>query len=185
MGHGASKIYTRTGDNGATSTGDGERVSKDSGKIEAAGCVDELSSVIGLLLVEDMPEAIQAQLLEIQHDLSDLNGSLAFSNKKFPDPERITRLEGIIDLVNADLQPLREFILPGGSRAATLGHLARTVCRRAERRVVCLAREELTHEMAVTYLNRLSDLLFVMARALNRHAGIPDVLQDRSRFYET
>lgn len=176
MGHRLSKIYTRTGDQGTTGLGDGTRVSKDHARVEAFGTVDELNSVIGLLLTETLPADIHAALTDIQHDLFDLGGELCIPGRTRMQEGQITRLENILDSLNADLPMLKEFILPGGSRPAALAHLARTVCRRAERRTIALAKSESVPPASIKYLNRLSDLLFVMARALNRHAGQPDVL---------
>ena len=176
MGHRLSKIYTRTGDKGTTGLGGGTRASKDSVRVEAFGTVDELNSVIGVLLTEDLPENLHNTLTDIQHDLFDLGGELCVPGRQTLVEENITRLETLLDALNADLPYLKEFILPGGSRAAALTHVARTVCRRAERRIVSLSRVEDVPQTSVKYINRLSDLLFVMARVLNKHAGVPDVL---------
>lgn len=176
MGHRLSKIYTRTGDQGDTGLGDGTRVPKDHPRVEAYGTVDELNSILGLLLTEEFPEMLRDALIDIQHDLFDLGGELCIPGHTALTETRVTQLERILDMLNDDLTPLKEFILPGGSRAAALSHLGRTVCRRAERRVIALSRSENVSAVAIKYLNRLSDLLFVMARALNKHAGRPDVL---------
>lgn len=176
MGHRLSKIYTRTGDKGDTGLGDGTRVPKDSTRVEAYGTVDELNSVLGVLLTEHLPADLRAALTDIQHDLFDLGGELCIPGRTVLADVRVTQLEQILDQLNTDLTPLKEFILPGGSRAAALCHLARTVCRRAERRTITLGKSESVSPVAVKYLNRLSDLLFVMARALNQHAGQADVL---------
>jgi cob(I)alamin adenosyltransferase len=176
MGHRLSKIYTRTGDDGTTGLGDGTRVTKDHPRVEAFGTVDELNSVLGLLLAETLPEDIRAALTDIQHDLFDLGGELSVPGRAAISDARVTELEHALDHLNAALAPLKEFILPGGSRAAALAHLARTVCRRAERHVVTLAKVEVLSPTVIRYLNRLSDLLFVMARTLNRAAGQTDVL---------
>lgn len=176
MGHRLSKIYTRTGDKGTTGLGGGTRVSKDSARIEAFGTVDELNSVVGLLLAEDLPDNLRTALTDIQHDLFDVGGELCVPGRQTLAEANITRLENLLDALNADLPYLKEFILPGGSRAATLAHVARTVCRRAERRIVSLSRAEEVPQTSVKYINRLSDLLFVMARVLNKHAGVSDVL---------
>jgi cob(I)alamin adenosyltransferase len=175
MGHRLSKIYTRTGDRGTTSIGNGRRVDKDHAQVEASGSIDELNSVIGLLACEALPADVASPLAEIQQDLFDLGGDLCVPERGAIDNARVGELEQILDRFNADLAPLDEFILPGGSRAAALCHVARTVCRRAERRLVTLRRSEPVADAALTYLNRLSDLLFVLARALNRHAGNADV----------
>jgi cob(I)alamin adenosyltransferase len=179
MGHRLTRIYTRTGDGGSTGLGDGTRVQKDSLRVEALGAVDELNSVIGVLLAEPVPEDVCSQLTAIQHDLFDLGGELSIPGYTRIAAEHVQQLEALLDAHNAGLEPLKEFILPGGSRAAALCHLARTVCRRAERRVVSLASAEALSAYCQQYLNRLSDLLFVLSRVLNRHAGQPDVLWRR------
>jgi len=176
MGHRLSKIYTRTGDSGTTTLGDGSRVDKDSLRVEAYGTVDELNSIIGLLLTHELPNDIRDTLTDIQHELFDLGGELCIPGHAAIDDTQVTRLETRLDELNADLKPLKEFILPGGAAAAALCHLARTVCRRAERRAVSLAKVESVSAPAIKYLNRLSDLLFVLARVLNKLAGHPDVL---------
>lgn len=193
MGHRLSKIYTRTGDDGTTGLGDGSRVKKTDRRIEAIGTVDELNSLVGLLLARELPGEIHNALTDIQHDLFDLGGELSIpTHMEVPVPreagsrerpghsaiaeQQIKRLETILDKFNADLPPLKEFILPGGSEASAVCHLARSVCRRAERRVIHLGEEEKINTAATKYLNRLSDLLFVLARALNVHAGRTDVL---------
>lgn len=179
MGHRLSKIYTRTGDDGTTGLGDGTRVSKDSLRVEAYGSVDELNSVIGLLLTHELSEDIRACLTDVQHRLFDLGGELCIPGHEALRQEQVKRLEETLDDLNSGLQPLKEFILPGGSSAAAMCHVARTICRRAERRVVSLRRAEAVSSTAVTYLNRLSDLLFVIARTLNARSGRSDVLWQR------
>lgn len=181
MGHRLSKIYTRTGDAGTTGLADGSRVSKDSARIAALGDLDELNSVVGLLLTEGLPEDIRALLTGIQHDLFDLGGEMAIPGAALLDERAIDALEAAIDRYNADLGPLKEFILPGGTRAAALAHLARGVCRRAERQLVGLAATEAVGEAGRKYVNRLSDLLFVLGRTLNRLAGRGDVLWQKNR----
>lgn len=182
MGHRLSKIYTRTGDAGDTGLGDGGRVPKDSARVEAFGTVDELNSAIGLLRAQPgLPEDIDHALLEIQHDLFDLGGELCLPGHQALAPERIAWLEQVLDDLNADLPPLKEFVLPGGNLAAAHAHLARTLCRRAERRVVTLHHSEPVRAPVLGYLNRLSDLLFVMARVLARRDGGAEVLWDRTR----
>jgi len=181
MGHRLSKIVTRTGDSGTTGLADGSRVAKDSARIEAIGAVDELNSVIGLVLTDPLPEAIRALLIDVQHDLFDLGGELSIPGHTALTAAHIERLENAVEDYNADLPPLKEFILPGGTRAAALAHIARTVCRRAERALVTLAAGETVSQASRTYLNRLSDLLFVLARALNRAAGSADVLWQKGR----
>ncbi len=181
MGKRLSKIYTRTGDAGTTGLGDGSRVDKDSARVEAYGTVDELNSLLGVLRAHDLPGEIDGPLLDVQHDLFDLGGELCIPGHTLVRAERVTELERVLDGLNAGLPALEEFILPGGSEAAALCHLARTVCRRAERGVVTLSRTETVSEPALAYLNRLSDLLFVMARVLARHAGGSEVLWSRER----
>lgn len=183
MGNRLSKIATRTGDDGSTGLGDGSRVGKDSLRVQAMGDVDELNSHIGLLLCEDMPDALRNELLSIQHDLFDLGGELCIPGYAMITQTQVARLDRLLEKYNATLPALKEFILPGGSRAAAQAHVCRTVCRRAERRVVMLGHQESTKESPRQYLNRLSDLLFVLSRVLNRYAGGSDVLwkKDRNR----
>ena len=176
MGHRLSKIYTRTGDAGETGLGDGTRVAKDSLRVHALGEVDELNSVLGLLLAEELPTGVRAALCSIQHDLFDLGAEVCIPGHASMSEIRVTRLEELLDGYNRELPALKEFILPGGSRAASLAHLARTVCRRAERALVALARAEPVGVSARKYVNRLSDLLFVLGRVLNRAGGGSDVL---------
>lgn len=176
MGHRLSRIYTRTGDDGTTGLGDGSRVAKDDPRVEAYGTVDELNSCVGLVLAEPLPENVQAILVEIQHELFDLGSELCVPGYHAITPDHIARLESFLDELNAALPPLKEFILPGGGRAASACHLARTVCRRAERRVFSLAKEMEVSPEALKYLNRLSDLLFVIARVLARHDTGSEVL---------
>jgi cob(I)alamin adenosyltransferase len=175
MGHRLSKITTRTGDAGETGLGDGSRVPKDSPRIAALGDVDELNSALGLMLAEDVPEPFRAVLEQVQHDLFDLGGELSIPGHVLLKAERVEALERQLEGWNAELAPLKEFILPGGSRAAAAAHLARTVCRRAERSVVALGQREPVSDDVRRYLNRLSDLLFVAGRKLNRAAGRDDV----------
>src|SRR5262245_57092287 len=175
MGHRLSKITTRTGDAGETGLGDGKRVAKDHPRVAALGEVDELNSALGLVLAEDLPPEIRDALGEVQQDLLDLGGELSIPGHSLLKAERVAVLEAHTEKWNAELAPLKEFILPGGSRAAAAAHLARTVCRRAERAVVALARKEPVSEAARRYLNRLSDLLFVAGRRLNQAAGVGDV----------
>jgi cob(I)alamin adenosyltransferase len=179
MGHRLSKITTRTGDAGETGLGDGARVPKDSPRIAALGDIDELNSTIGLLLSEEIPPEMRAVLEQVQHDLFDLGGELSIPGHSLLKDSQVEALEAQLERWNAGLPPLKEFILPGGSRAAAAAHLARTVCRRAERALVALARTEAVGMPARLYLNRLSDLLFVGARALNRAAGRADVQWQR------
>ena len=176
MGHRLSRITTRTGDAGDTGLGDGSRVAKDSARIAALGDVDELNCAIGLVLAEqELPAPLRAALEQVQHDLFDLGGELSIPGHALLTEAQVEFLDQQLAAWNAELAPLKEFILPGGSRAAAAAHLARTVCRRAERSVVALARAEPVGAQARRYLNRLSDLLFVAGRALNRAAGRGDV----------
>ena len=168
MGNRLSKIYTKTGDDGSTGLGDGSRVAKDDARVEAYGTVDELNSCLGVLLAEPLPEAITDCLDRVQHELLDLGGELCIPGYSAITPEHVTRLEQELDAFNADLPPLKEFILPGGSRAAAACHVARTVCRRAERRTFTLHRQVPVNPETLRYLNRLSDLLFVQARVIAR-----------------
>ncbi|WP_019139521.1 cob(I)yrinic acid a,c-diamide adenosyltransferase [Noviherbaspirillum massiliense] len=181
MGNRLSKIATRTGDNGTTGLGDGSRTTKDSLRIQAIGDVDELNSHLGLLLCEDLPQAMAEELISIQHDLFDLGGELCIPGYAMLGETHVTRLDGLLQKYNADLPPLKDFILPGGSRAASLAHVCRTVCRRAERSLVSLGNHEALNDPPRQYLNRLSDLLFVLSRVLNRHAGRGDVLWEKDR----
>jgi len=176
MGHRLSKIYTRTGDDGTTGLGDGTRVPKNHSRVEAFGSVDELNSVLGLLLCEALDDGMRTALTHVQHTLFDLGGELCIPGRSVIAETQVTELENLLDRLNANLAPLQEFILPGGTRAAAICHLARTVCRRAERRVYTLSRSEPVSPVTLKYLNRLSDLLFVMARAMNQASGVPDVL---------
>lgn len=176
MGHRVSKVYTRTGDDGTTGLGDGSRAPKDSARVAAYGTTDELNCVLGLLLVEDVPESVRRCLLRVQHELFDLGGELCVPGWTVIDAADVTRLEQDLDGFNEALPPLKDFILPGGGRAGATCHLARTVCRRAEREVVTLAANESINEQARHYLNRLSDLLFVLARVLGRASGAGEVL---------
>jgi cob(I)alamin adenosyltransferase len=175
MGHRLSKITTRTGDKGETGLGDGSRVPKDHPRVAALGDVDELNSALGVLLAEELPAEVRDAFVPVQQDLLDLGGELSIPGHALLKPERVEVLEKILEGWNDKLAPLKEFILPGGSRAAAAAHVARTVCRRAERSVVALARTEKVSEGARQYLNRLSDLLFVAGRILNQAAGVGDV----------
>jgi cob(I)alamin adenosyltransferase len=181
MGHRLSKIVTRTGDAGTTGLGDGSRVAKDSVRIDAIGAVDELNSALGVLQTEALPPDIAALLADVQHDLFDLGGELSIPGYSALDDGYVARLEATVEHYNETLAPLKDFILPGGTRAAALAHVARTVCRRAERSVVRLAGSESVSEPARKYLNRLSDLLFVLGRVLNHAAGAADVLWQKGR----
>lgn len=176
MGNRLSKIYTRTGDKGDTGLGDGSRVDKDHIRVEAFGTVDELNSVIGMILAHEIPKDIRLCLNKVQHHLFDLGGELCIPGHTALNESYITYLENILDDLNRDLPNLKEFILPAGGHATSACHLARTVCRRAERRVVTLAKDEATSPFTISYLNRLSDLLFVMTRVLARSENGSEVL---------
>ncbi len=192
MGNRLSKIYTRTGDDGTTGLGDGQRIAKDHERVEAYGAVDELNSAIGVLLaVPELPAQVSSCLTEIQHELFDLGGELCIPGSRAIKPEQVARLEQELDEFNEPLPPLKDFILPGGGPMAAACHLARAIARRAERRVWTLVtieasasadRESINPE-ATRYLNRLSDLLFVIARVLSRHERGSEVLwrHDRKR----
>jgi len=180
MGHRLSKIYTRTGDDGSTGLGDGMRVPKEHLRVEAYGTVDEANSALGIVLaVPGLPGPVAEVLTEVQHDLFDLGGELCIPGHRAITAEYVQRLEHTLDRFNDDLPPLKDFILPGGGPAAAACHLARTVVRRAERRVWALARGESVAAEVPQYLNRLSDLLFVIARVLARHEHGSEVLWRR------
>jgi len=181
MGNRLSRIYTRTGDDGSTGLGDGTRVGKDSARVEAYGTVDEANACIGLLLATDMPETVRDLLTRIQHQLFDLGGELCIPGHAAIFDADIDALEAQLDQFNEDLPALKEFILPGGGEAAARCHIARTVVRRAERRTVELARLENVRPQPVQYLNRLSDLLFVLCRVLARASGHGEVLWKHER----
>ena len=176
MGHRLSKIYTRTGDKGTTGLGDGSRVEKDNLRVEAFGTVDELNSTVGLVLATKLPIGIQSILNRVQHELFDLGGELCVPGTTLIPDRYIDGLEADLDMLNKNLPPLKDFILPGGSDSAARCHLARTVCRRAERRVVALAHDEDVNPATIRYLNRLSDFLFVAARVIARADGGAEVL---------
>ena len=182
MANRLTKIYTRTGDDGSTGLGDGARVAKESLRVEAYGTVDETNSFIGVVLaVPTLPGAVRSCLTDVQHDLFDLGGELCIPGHRMITAAYIDRLESTLDGFNEELPPLKDFILPGGGTAAAACHVARTVCRRAERRVWSLARVEEVAPEAVKYLNRLSDLLFVLARVLARHEQGSEVIWRRTR----
>ena len=181
MGNRLSKIYTRTGDDGSTGLGDGSRAPKESPRVEAYGTVDEANSAIGLLLAAAMPDDVRELLTAVQHQLFDLGGELCIPGHAAIHDADIERLEARLDHYNDALPPLKEFILPGGGEAAARCHVARTVVRRAERATVALSRGESVRPQAVGYLNRLSDLLFVLARVLARHDGHGEVLWQHER----
>jgi cob(I)alamin adenosyltransferase len=181
MGNRLSKIATRTGDNGTTGLGDGTRTDKDSARIASLGDVDELNSFVGLLLCEPMPDDLREELITIQHDLFDLGGELCIPGYQMITEAHVERLDTLLAKYNATLPTLQEFILPAGSRAASIAHVCRTVCRRAERAIVTLGKNETINDHPRQYVNRLSDLMFVLARVLNRFAGGSDVLWQHER----
>ena len=181
MGHRLSRIYTRTGDDGSTGLGDGSRTGKDSLRVEAYGTVDEANSCIGVVLAAGVPAPVHDLLTAVQHQLFDLGGELCIPGHAAIGDDDVTRLEQHLDRFNADLPPLKEFILPGGGEAAARCHVTRTVVRRAERCAVALARVEDVRPQAVRYLNRLSDLLFVLCRVLAREGGHGEVTWQHER----
>jgi cob(I)alamin adenosyltransferase len=182
MGNRLTKIYTRTGDDGSTGLGDGARVPKESPRVEAYGTVDEANCAIGVLLaIPNLPAEVKDCLLEVQHDLFDLGGELCIPGHRIVTPAYILRLEAKLDEFNEALPPLKDFILPGGGPAAAACHVARAVCRRAERRSWTLARVEEVAPDVLRYLNRLSDLLFVIARLLARHEQGTETVWHRRR----
>ena len=177
MGNRLSKIYTRTGDDGSTGLGDGMRVPKEHLRVEAYGTVDEANSAVGVVLaVPGLPQEVVDCLTDVQHTMFDLGGELCIPGHRVIKAEDVERLEQTLDRFNEHLPPLKDFILPGGSEAAARCHLARTVCRRAERLLVSLAKVENINETSLRYLNRLSDLLFVIARVLARANGGQEVI---------
>jgi len=176
MGYRLSKIYTRTGDDGTTGLTDGSRINKDSARIVAIGSIDELNSLIGQVCSEQINPDSHALLTEVQHRLFDMGGELSMPGHQLLQADSIALLENKLDEMNTELEPLKDFILPGGCKAAAVCHVARSVCRRAERNVVTLSRDEEVSKYVQSYLNRLSDLLFVLARYLNKVSGQTDVL---------
>ena len=181
MGNRLSKIYTRTGDDGTTGLGDGTRVAKDSARVNAYGTVDEANSSIGVVLAAQVPDDIRQLLTTVQHQLFDLGGELCIPGHAAISAEDVDALERQLDHYNDDLSPLKDFILPAGGEAAARCHLARTIVRRAERETVTLARHDAVRPEAIRYLNRLSDLLFVLARVLARADGQGEVLWNHAR----
>jgi len=182
MGNRLSKIYTRTGDDGTTGLGDGSRVAKDSLRVEAYGTVDEANSAIGAVLaVDTVSPPIRESLIQVQHDLFELGGELCIPGHVAITNDYVERIEVDLDFFNKDLPPLKEFVLPGGGRAAAACHIARTIVRRAERRTATLADNESVRAEVLKYLNRLSDLLFVIARVLARSESGQEVLWNRDR----
>ena len=181
MGNRLSQIATRTGDNGTTGLGNNERVSKDSLRVRAMGDVDELNSNIGVLLCEPMQEPVRELLIDVQHQLFNLGGELSIPGFELLKPEALLQLDRALEHYNAQLPKLQEFILPAGTRAASQAHVCRTVARRAEREVVALGNAEAINDAPRQYLNRLSDLMFVLARVLNRLDGGDDVYWKSAR----
>lgn len=176
MGYRLSKIYTRTGDDGSTGLGDGTRVDKDHLRIEAFGCVDELNSMIGMIRAHNLPAGMDDLLGKLQHRLFDLGGELSIPGYPLITADDTSALERHIDTLNAELPNLKEFILPAGGHATAASHLARTICRRCERRTHTLAKHETVNPATLAFLNRCSDLLFVLARILARHENGEEVL---------
>ncbi|MFT5533837.1 MAG: cob(I)alamin adenosyltransferase [Burkholderiaceae bacterium] len=181
MGNRLSKIATRTGDKGTTGLGDGSRIDKDALRVHAMGDVDELNSHIGMLLCEELPPALREELVSIQHDLFDMGGELCIPGYTMITDAQVLRLDSLLEKYNADLPALKDFILPAGSRGAAIAHVCRTVCRRAERQIVSLGKVETINDAPRQYMNRLSDLLFVLSRVLNRFGGGSDVLWQKER----
>lgn len=182
MGNRLSKIYTRTGDDGTTGLGNGDRVDKDCDRVEAYGTVDELNSAIGIALAQhELPAEVRDCLTRVQNELFDLGSELCIPDYIALHDEHVTRLENELDHFNSYLQPLKEFILPGGHPAAAACHLARAICRRAERRTVRLYHREAVTNPTLHYLNRLSDLLFVIARFINHEKNCLEPLWQHQR----
>ncbi len=175
MGNRLTKIYTKTGDDGKTGLGDGSRVDKFNVRIEGLGNIDELNSIVGMILSEDIPATESEWLQRIQHDLFDIGGELSIPDFNKLSMSKLTFLESCIDDMNKDLPPLKEFILPGGSKASSFTHLARTVCRRVERNLFKLNQTDKVNEVSLKYINRLSDFLFVLARHINKSKNINDI----------
>lgn len=180
MGYRLSKIYTRTGDDGTTGLSDGSRVEKDSLRITAIGSIDELNSLLGVICSEEIDQKSLQLMTEIQHRLFDMGGELSMPGQRLLTAESVTWLEQQLDRMNTELDPLEDFILPGGCKSAAVCHVARSVCRRAERDVISLARKEDISSVITAYLNRLSDLLFVFSRFQNKAHGGTDILWQHS-----
>ncbi|HUQ28698.1 MAG TPA: cob(I)yrinic acid a,c-diamide adenosyltransferase [Usitatibacter sp.] len=181
MANRLTKIVTRTGDDGTTGLGDGTRVGKDSPRVHAMGELDELNSAIGCVLAEEVPEAVAEALSAVQNDLFDLGGEICIPGRSALWDAHLEEIERRIEKLREPLAPLKEFVLPGGTRAAAMCHLARAVCRRAERALVALGRVEGISELSIRYMNRLSDLLFLAARSINAAAGAPESLWNPGR----
>ena len=181
MGNRLSKIYTRTGDTGNTGLGDGTRVPKDSLRIEVLGAIDETNARIGVVLIHDLPDEVRDDLIVIQHALFDLGGELCIPGHAAITDTDVAWLEQRIDHFNAELPPLKEFVLPGGGPASAHCHLARTMCRNAERALVALSRQETVRPQALALVNRLSDYLFVLTRVLARSSGHAETLWEHGK----
>jgi cob(I)alamin adenosyltransferase len=179
MGNRLSKIYTKTGDSGTTGLGDGSRISKDSLRINAIGEIDELNCNLGLLLNHKLREDMRLLIFDIQHDLFDIGGELSIPNSRFITEDAVTKIESAIDLYNEELPPLKEFILPGGSPSASAAHVCRAICRRVERVVFKANPVDSINPYLISYINRLSDFLFVAARILSRDSGTGEVMWQR------
>lgn len=185
MGNRLSRIYTRTGDDGTTGLGDGDRVRKDDARVEAYGTVDELNSALGMLAPLGIPADLEELVSSLQQQLFDLGGELCIPGRMVIESSDVSRLEKDLDRLNASLPPLREFVLPGGNAAAAACHLARAICRRAERRTITMAETAAVNAHSIRYLNRLSDLLFVLARTLNLRSGHAEVLWASAKMANT
>ena len=181
MGARLTKLYTRTGDDGTTGLANGKRVDKDSLRIDVIGDIDELNSMLGILTTSRLSDDIAGYVLNIQHRLFDIGAELAIEGEAVTEPDHVKRIEELIDTYNSELGPLSEFILPGGTMTGALFHLARSVCRRTERKMVKLAREEFVNSNTLIYINRLSDLLFVFARVATNQEGAKEVYWDKDR----
>jgi cob(I)alamin adenosyltransferase len=181
MANRLTKIVTRTGDDGTTGLGDGSRVGKDAPRVEVMGNLDELNSAIGCVLAESLPEGVGAALRSVQNDLFDLGGEICIPGRSALWDAHVSELDQSIETLREPLAPLRDFVLPGGTRAAAACHLARAVCRRAERSLVALGRVEAVSALSIQYLNRLSDLLFIAARSINLAAGEAEVIWSPGR----
>ena len=181
MGNRLSKIYTRTGDDGTTGLGDGSRVNKTCARVEAMGNTDELNCIIGILMTEQLPKSLRETMTRVQHTLFDIGGELSIPSSAMVPQARVIDLESVLDELNEELPPLKEFILPGGSQRSAVCHLARSVCRRLERSLFAVDDGHPVSPVSLQYVNRLSDLLFVVARVLNRMSGADDVLWEHDR----
>jgi cob(I)alamin adenosyltransferase len=183
MGHRLSAIATRTGDEGTTGLGDGSRVSKADPRVTAMGDVDELNSAVGMLMALEVPAELKldTELVEIQQDLLDLGGELSIPGHTILTPQRVAVLDHLLQALNASLPRLKEFVRPGGSLRGAQAHMCRTICRRAERSVIALAEIQAVSPTGRQYLNRLSDLMFVLARVLNQRGGVDESMWDRQR----